>query len=192
MDPATDIQEVLRSGGDIDTSHWEMVFVAADICFQKPPLADVPSLPGENPLKDMNFSAWAARLLEAGQLLEASAVAISIGTEVALHPAKQGRPATPYLLATIELMDVWTFLTQSLVPEPTLAHRDKHSKESGRECSDFIYWSLKMIDPAATSENARTAIRRARQAQPLIYGKRKPIDLTGIAHEFTDVEDDPH
>src|SRR3954471_24054191 len=124
--------------------------------------------------------------MEAQELLGAYVIAIGVGHEVIFHPAKQGRPRTPYLSATIELMDAWTFMTDTLVPEPTLAHRDKHSKEAVEEAVSFVLWGLKMIGPAATPENARTAIRRARQAQPHIYGKKKrPIDLTEIARQFT-------
>jgi hypothetical protein len=91
--------------------------------------------------------------------------ALTVTTGVKLWKENLGRKFSQYVLATVQLIDVWQDLTGRKVSSPKAERPDKKKKKgpaaTTQASTQFIYLALKMIDSKATFPNAVSNIRRA-------------------------------
>ena len=172
------VDNILETAWLIDADHWDLILTAAHLSFRDEPVSEeVPALGGPNPLEGMHFPESVGRLTAVRDLLGSLAFAIKAGTAVKLGPRSKGRQSSPHVWPAFELMELWTELTGEVVAEPKLGKEGKNNKVAIQDSANFVFLALKMIDPKATPENARTAIRRAREIAPETYGKAATQDL---------------
>jgi hypothetical protein len=100
------------------------------------------------------------QLLSAGLDAVLAARALSITRGVS-YKAGKTKPKVPYTSAASELMHVWQQATGKKVTTPKVGTGRNGSKTNATRSAEFIYQVLRLIDPAVSEQNCRTAIKNA-------------------------------
>jgi hypothetical protein len=100
------------------------------------------------------------RLSQAKHLVDTFAISTQLGTATRIAPKGQGRPGSNYVLPVIELMNLWEGITGKKTVTPRNAKGKNGRLEGFQPSTRFIQIGLSMVDNAATSSEANTAIRR--------------------------------
>jgi hypothetical protein len=117
------------------------------------------SLPN-NPLAQSSIIDIPRRLYQAKHLIDTLAISTQLGTATIIAPKGKGRPGSNYDLPVIELMNLWEEITGKKTVTPRNAKGKKGRLEGFQPSTRFIQIGLSMVDNAATSSEANTAIRR--------------------------------
>ena len=145
-DCSTSIEKATTLFRMIDITHVDFILMLAQ------------SLPN-NPLEQSNILDIHRRLYQAQNFIDALAISTQLGTATIIAPRGRGRPGHNYDWPVIELMNLWEEITGMTTVTPRNAKGKKGRSEGFQSSTEFVQIGLRMIDNAATSSEANTAIR---------------------------------
>jgi len=73
----------------------------------------------------------------------------------------RSRPRLPFLIPTLELMELWESITEQKVVSPKGMSASKSGAEAVQPSTEFIRLGLTMIEPTVTLSNVFTSIKNA-------------------------------
>jgi hypothetical protein len=118
------------------------------------------------PIDDDEIIGW-PEILNEIRFAHLKLMRLKAGLRVARSPESRGegrtRPRLPYLMPMVELLRLWTVLTQKKVvtPRGTAIAKNAAVVEAIQPSTEFVRLALRMIDPSVTLPNVMTSIKNA-------------------------------
>ena len=147
---ANELETVFERAIGFDIGHIETVMLAA-------------SELDRSYFDNLDFMKFLRQLQEFSVLIRFFGAAIKLGTNISGARQGRGRPALPYTLAALDLIEVWEDLTgtQAVSPKGKAKAKEKREEKAVRIRLKFVHLGLQMMDLEVTLPIAITSIKNA-------------------------------
>jgi len=186
-DAADKMPAIAAALGKMDAQQLDNILSIATEVFPRP------FLKNQDPLKIFRL------LQDFTTLLLALHCAIQLGTGVLDQPPRRGRPSSPYVQPTLELIRAWGVVTAEQswkdsplwvvkrVPTPKRLEVKDQKIVTKQPSTEFIQIALRMIDPGIKDAEVFTAIKNALSLGDEIYEfikTKPPKSIAGKLNAF--------